>query len=149
MSEFRTVFREKRLARGITQTALAKRTGVLQSVIAHMEAGDQPVAAETFGRLVVGLIEQTLGVKVAELNVTGQTEDGRLRYEIVAKKGERPITIPLEGKRPLGENEMTNSLWPTRTKHRQLAILADLLDVALEGPPLVVRQIAERVREGG
>jgi len=148
MDEFRRVFREKRLAKGVSQTDLGQRTGVLQSAIAHMEAGDRPVAVKTFGRLVAGLIKVSLGVKVAELNVTGQTEDGRPRYEAVAKKGERPITIPLEGKRPLGENEMTNSLWPTRTKQRQLAILADLLDAALERPPLVVRAIAERVRRG-
>ncbi len=47
--------RRERLRRGVSQSALARRTGVPQPAISRIEGGTEVPSLERFGRLVSGL----------------------------------------------------------------------------------------------
>jgi transcriptional regulator with XRE-family HTH domain len=47
--------REERRRRGVSQSALARRTGVPQPAISRIEAGEEVPSLERFGRLLSGL----------------------------------------------------------------------------------------------
>lgn len=150
MVEFGKTLREKRTRLGLTQGQLGDKVGVSHSAISRFEDGDKAPSAETAAGLVARLIETASGCKVLELACTGETEDGRLLYEVVLSHGSESMPIPLEGRQRLArEKGLYRRL--VKTKEEQLAILADLLDVAtkeITRVPWVVRQIARFVQEG-
>lgn len=47
--------RAERLRRGVSQSALARRTGVPQPAISRIESGEEVPSLERFGRLMAGL----------------------------------------------------------------------------------------------
>lgn len=49
------LLREARLGRGVSQSALARRTGLPQPAISRFENGRETPSLERFGRLVAGL----------------------------------------------------------------------------------------------
>lgn len=50
-----TALRRERERRGVSQSALARRTGVPQPAISRIEAGGEVPSLERFGRLLAGL----------------------------------------------------------------------------------------------
>jgi transcriptional regulator with XRE-family HTH domain len=50
-----TLLRQARLDRGVSQSALARRTGVPQPAISRFENGRETPSLQRFGRLVAGL----------------------------------------------------------------------------------------------
>jgi len=144
------VLEEARRSVRLTQCQLATKAGISQAGLSQFESGDLTPSIKTLGKLVAAIFEERIGegAKVLGLGLVGHAEDGRAFFEIIAQVSGKEIVIPLEGKRPLGERKSHNALWPSRTK-QHLEMLADLLDVSLDGPPLVVRQIARSIGGGG
>ncbi|MCC2664768.1 MAG: helix-turn-helix domain protein [Geminicoccaceae bacterium] len=54
-TELGQIVGDERTRRGVGQSALARRTGIPQSAISRIEAGEEVPSLERFGRLVAGL----------------------------------------------------------------------------------------------
>jgi predicted nucleotidyltransferase/DNA-binding XRE family transcriptional regulator len=73
-----TLLREARVRAGLSQSELARRAGVTQSVVSEYEAGKREPALPTLARLVAGTgHELTLGLQRADLSLRG-LPDSRL-----------------------------------------------------------------------